>query len=94
MVSDENGIDYNVCVSNVIDTVGNGNCYGAEVIKEGEKRTMSILLENIPYFKDKIYFGVKVLNLEYELVSDFSNIIEENVYEMPRNINNYISNVN
>jgi hypothetical protein len=37
---------------------------------------------------------VRAVNSEYEIQSDFSNVVESDVYEMPKRIDEYISNVN
>jgi len=51
-------------------------------------------LENIPGNYTKLYFGARAINSSYSLVSDYSNIAEEQTHDMPRRIDKYISNVN
>jgi hypothetical protein len=51
-------------------------------------------LGSVPYGSGKVYFVVRAINNEYALQSEFSNVVESDVHEMPKRIDEYISNVN
>ncbi len=93
-LSDEAGVTYQLCLGDSAENVGGTWCHDSDIIKDGDKWTHKVSVENIPTNYSKLYFGVRALNSEYSLVSGYSNVVEDVVHDMPRRIDKYISNVN
>ena len=91
-MENEEGIAYSICIGAGSDSVGS-KCYDSNISLAEGKWNKSINLEDIPYGDGKVFFGVRAWSSEYEIFSEYSNIVEDNVYPMPKKINEYISNV-
>ncbi|HRZ29860.1 MAG TPA: hypothetical protein P5052_03920 [Candidatus Paceibacterota bacterium] len=83
-----------VCISDLDYNFNGSYCNSYNIVWNGEKWSKSFDISHIPFSSEKVYFVVRAINQEYELQSEFSDVVDADIYEMPKRIDEYISNVN